>query len=120
VSTPALAALTACTTPSARAEARAAACELEAHRAALLAALPAGVEVVGEPRSSFVLLRVPDGDRVRRALRDQGWAVRRGDTFPGLGAGHLRVAVRDPGTSRSFAAALAGILAGEPAAEETS
>ncbi|RFU22283.1 threonine-phosphate decarboxylase [Geodermatophilus marinus] len=109
---PALAALTACTAPAARAEAEAAARDLTGHRAALLAALPAGVEVVGTPRSSFVLLRVPGGDRVRAALRECGWAVRRGDTFPGLSADHLRVAVRDPGTSRAFAATLTGILGG--------
>jgi histidinol-phosphate aminotransferase len=112
LSTPALAALVACTTPAARAEAGAAARELTGHRAALLAALPPGV-VVGEPRSSFVLLRVPDGERVRAALRERGWAVRRGDTFPGLSADHLRVAVRDPATSRAFAADLAAILDGE-------
>ena len=107
VSTPALAALTACTTPAARAEAEAAGRELTGRRTALLAALPAGVVVEGRPRSSFVLLRVPEGARVRQALRDRGWAVRRGDTFPGLTADHLRVAVRDPRTSREFAAALA-------------
>jgi histidinol-phosphate aminotransferase len=110
VSAPALAALVACSAPAAHAEAEAAARELEEARAALLAVLPAGVEVVGDPRSSFVLLRVPDGMRVRAALREQGWAVRRGDTFPGLSGDHLRVAVRDPGTSRAFAEALAGIL----------
>jgi histidinol-phosphate aminotransferase len=110
VSTPALAALRACTTPAARAEAAAAAAELAGDRAALLAALPPGVAVAGEPRSSFLLLQVPDGERVRAALRDRGWAVRRGDTFPGLSADHLRVAVRDPATSRAFAAALAEIL----------
>jgi histidinol-phosphate aminotransferase len=110
VSTPALAALAACSTPAARTEAEAAATELTTHRVALLAALPAGVEVVGEPRSSFVLLRVPDGARVRAELRARGWAVRRGDTFPGLDADHLRVAVRDPGTSRAFATDLAAIL----------
>ncbi len=109
LSAPALAALAACTTPAARAEADAAARELAAHRAALLAALPPGL-VVGEPASSFVLLRVPGGGRVRAALRERGWAVRRGDTFPGLTAGHLRVAVRDPATSRAFAADLAAIL----------
>jgi histidinol-phosphate aminotransferase len=113
VSTPALAALSACTTPAARAEAEAAARELTGNRVALLAALPPGVEVVGTPRSSFVLLRVPDGARVRAALRDRGWAVRRGDTFPGLSGDHLRVAVRDPATSRAFAADLAAILGGE-------
>ena len=57
-----------------------------------------------------MLLRVPDGPRVREQLRDAGFAVRRGDTFPGLSPGHLRVAVRDPETSRAFGAALAGIL----------
>ncbi|MGY1711506.1 Rv2231c family pyridoxal phosphate-dependent protein CobC [Geodermatophilus sp. SYSU D00758] len=109
---PALAALTACTTPAARAEAEAAARDLTGHRAALLAALPPGVEVLGTPRSSFVLLRVPGGERVRTALRERGWAVRRGDTFPGLSADHLRVAVRAPETSRAFAATLTGILGG--------
>jgi histidinol-phosphate aminotransferase len=118
VSTPALAALTACTTPTARAEAALAAAALDDHRRALIDALPPGVDVVGDPRSSFVLLRVPDGSRVREALRDRGWAVRRGDTFPGLSTDHFRVAVRDPGTSRAFAAALAGILSRDPAPEE--
>jgi histidinol-phosphate aminotransferase len=110
VSTPALAALVACSAPAARAEAEVAAVELESARKVLLTALPAGVEVVGDPRSSFVLLRVPDGVRVRDELRAAGFAVRRGDTFPGLSPDHLRVAVRDPETSRAFGAALAGIL----------
>jgi histidinol-phosphate aminotransferase len=119
VSTPALAAVIACTTPAARAEADAAARTLEDHRRTLLEALPPAVEVVGTPRSSFVLLRVPDGGRVRAALRDQGWAVRRAETFPGLSPDHLRVAVRDPGTSLAFAAALAEILSPAPGPEET-
>jgi histidinol-phosphate/aromatic aminotransferase/cobyric acid decarboxylase-like protein len=110
VSTPALAALTACTSRAARAEAESVAYRLEEHRAALLDALPPDVEVVGEPRSAFVLLRVPGGAKVRERLRARGWAVRRGDTFPGLTADHLRVAVRDPATSRAFAADLAAIL----------
>ncbi|SOE02027.1 Rv2231c family pyridoxal phosphate-dependent protein CobC [Blastococcus haudaquaticus] len=110
VSSPALAALAACSAPDARAEAGAAARALAGHRAALLDALPAGVSVEGSPASSFVLLRVPDGQRVRAALRGRGWAVRRGDTFPGLSPDHLRVAVRDPETSRAFARALAEVL----------
>jgi histidinol-phosphate aminotransferase len=118
VSTPALAALVACSTPAARAEAEAAAVDLEAARKALLAVLPEGVEVVGDPRSSFVLLRVPDGARVRLGLRAAGFAVRRGDTFPGLSSDHLRVAVRDPETSRAFAAALAEILNPSASPEE--
>jgi histidinol-phosphate aminotransferase len=111
VSAPALAALTACTTPAARAEAEDAARSLGHWRSALLAALPPAVEVVGEPRSSFVLLRVPDGLGVRQELRRRGWAVRRGNTFPGLSSDHLRVAVRDPETSAAFAAALAEAVA---------
>jgi histidinol-phosphate aminotransferase len=114
VSTPALAALVACSSPDARAEADAAAHDLGRHRAALLAALPPSAGVVGEPRSSFVLLRVPGGTEVRRALRERGWAVRRGDTFPGLDGDHVRVAVRDEATSRAFAADLADILAPVP------
>jgi len=114
VSTPALAALEACTAPVARAEADAAARALAADRAALLAALPGSVAVEGDPASSFVLLRLPGGAGVRAALRAAGWAVRRGDTFPGLTPDHLRVAVRDPATSRAFAADLAGILEAQP------
>ncbi|CCG01492.1 L-threonine O-3-phosphate decarboxylase (fragment), partial [Blastococcus saxobsidens] len=38
--------------------------------------------------------------------------MRRGETFPGLTADHLRVAVRDPDTSRAVAADLAAILGG--------
>ena len=113
VSTPALVALEACLTPAARAEADDAAAALAGHRAALLDALApvAGVAVRGTPRSSFVLLRTPGRTDVRDRLRDAGWAVRRGDTFPGLDREHLRVAVRDPGTGRRFVDALAGLLA---------
>jgi histidinol-phosphate aminotransferase len=110
VSTPALAALEACTTDVARGEADAVARTTVAHRAVLLAALPPAVTVIGEPAASFVLLSVPGGASVRNRLRERGWAVRRGDTFPGLSGDHLRVAVRDPATSRAFAAALAAIL----------
>ena len=118
VSTPALAALALCTSPAARAEAAAAALELTGWRGALLERLPAPVTVECRPSSSFVLLRVPDGARVRQALRDRGWAVRRGDTFPGLTADHLRVAVRAPATSRAFTAALTQVTTGGPVPEE--
>ncbi|SDY16482.1 histidinol-phosphate aminotransferase [Modestobacter sp. DSM 44400] len=118
VSTPALAALVACTSEAARTEAAALATETAVHRAALLAALPPSVQVIGVPTSSFVLLGVPGGAAVRKRLRDAGWAVRRGDTFPGLSDDHLRVAVREPATSRAFAAALAEILARMDVPEE--
>ncbi|MCA0144132.1 Rv2231c family pyridoxal phosphate-dependent protein CobC [Blastococcus sp. LR1] len=118
VSTPALAALAACSTATARAEADAAARDLESRRAALLAELPPSVVVEGSPRSSFVLLRVPDGGRVREELRRRGWAVRRGDTFPGLTTDHLRIAVREPDVSRAFAEALTAVLPSDPDPEE--
>ncbi|SOC46374.1 L-threonine O-3-phosphate decarboxylase [Blastococcus aggregatus] len=118
VSTPALAALVACSTPAARAEAEAGARDLDRWRAALLAGLPPAAVVEGDPRSSFVLLRVPDGVRVRQALRDSGWAVRRGDTFPGLTGDHLRVAVRRPEVTAAFTAALTDVLVSAPNPEE--
>ncbi len=114
VSTPALAALVACSTAAARAEAEAAAREFVHWREFLLAGLPSPVAVEGVPRSSFVLLRVPDGTWVREQLRRRGWAVRRGNTFPGLSRDHLRVAVRRPEVSSAFVAALAGVLRSAP------
>ncbi|OZV78430.1 aminotransferase [Micromonospora echinospora] len=112
VSTPALAAATACASPAAVAAERAIAARLAVdrdHLLARLATLP-GVRVAGRPASAFVLLEVPGADRIRLALRDRGWAVRRGDTFPGLGPDWLRVAVRDPATTDAFTEVLAEIL----------
>lgn len=113
VSTPALVAAAACSAPAAVAEAGRLAVQLAADRDHLLARLRAlpGVAVAGEPAAGFVLLRVAGGERVRRALRARGYAVRRGDTFPGLGPDWLRVAVRAPSVSDAFAAALAEALA---------
>jgi histidinol-phosphate aminotransferase len=116
VSTPALAAMVACASPRALAYERALAAALavdRAHLVAGLAALP-GVRLAAEPSSSFVLIRLPagTGEAVRRALRERGFAVRRGDTFPGLGPDHLRVAVRGRPTTDAFLAALARSLPG--------
>ena len=71
------------------------------HQAAALAAVP-GIAVL-PGRAPYLLLRLPagQGERVRAALRDAGIAVRRGDTFPGLGPDHIRVAVRAPGPGRA-------------------
>ncbi|MFB9745517.1 aminotransferase class I/II-fold pyridoxal phosphate-dependent enzyme, partial [Pseudonocardia sulfidoxydans] len=59
-----------------------------------LAAVP-GVQVLPGV-APYLLLRLPvgTGDWVRAELRSAGIAVRRCDTFPGLDADHLRVAVR--------------------------
>ncbi|MEJ3744538.1 Rv2231c family pyridoxal phosphate-dependent protein CobC [Actinomycetes bacterium KLBMP 9797] len=112
VSTPALAAAEACATPVAVAAERQIAADLAADRAHLVGALRAlpGVTVAGRPASSFVLVRLAGADRVRLALREQGYAVRRGDTFPGLGIDWLRIAVRDTATTDTFVATLAKIL----------
>ena len=52
--------------------------------------------MVPEGQAPFLLLRVRDAPLVRARLRDLGIAVRRGDTFPGLGPDWLRVAVAAP------------------------
>ncbi|TYC10384.1 Rv2231c family pyridoxal phosphate-dependent protein CobC [Actinomadura syzygii] len=96
VSTPALVAIEACSAPEAVAEAEAWAVELAAERDRLAAELAArGLYVVPEARASFLCLRVPDGLGIRALLRQRGYAVRRGDTFPGLGPDWLRITVRD-------------------------
>ncbi|MFC4045783.1 Rv2231c family pyridoxal phosphate-dependent protein CobC [Dactylosporangium siamense] len=113
VSTPALAAALACASPRAVQTERAIAERLTADRDHLVAALRReGVAVAGVPRSSFVLIRVADGTRVREALRAHGFAVRRGETFPGLGQDWLRIAVRDTATSDAFVAVLSKVLGG--------
>lgn len=109
VSTPALAACVACSAPGAVAEAESWARALAADRAHLVNALTAlpGVRVVPDPAASFVLTHMPDAAEVRAALRARGYAVRRGDTFPGLGAEWLRVAVRSPAITNAFIGELA-------------
>ncbi|SCG59468.1 Rv2231c family pyridoxal phosphate-dependent protein CobC [Micromonospora inositola] len=112
VSTPALAAATACASPTAVAAERAIAARLAAdrdHLVARLSGLP-GVRVAGQPASAFVLIHRPGADRVRERLRERGWAVRRGDSFPGLGPDWLRIAVRDRATTDAFTEVLTEIL----------
>jgi histidinol-phosphate aminotransferase len=110
VSTPALAAAEACVGPRALAEAAHAAHRIAADRAHLLAGLsrfaPAGLRVAGPARGPFILVRMERASAVRRHLRDLGYAVRRGDTFPGLDEEWLRLAVRDRGTTDGFLRAL--------------
>ncbi len=121
VSTPALAAAIACASPVAVAAERAIAAPAR-RRPRPPGAPPRsvpGVRVAGDPASSFVLIRVPDGTAVRDRLRERGFAVRRGDTFPGLGPDWLRMAVRDTATTDAFVAALADILEGSPVIDET-
>lgn len=123
VSAPACAVIEACLTPEARALAAIAAGEIAQHRVVLLAGLEAvGLRAAGDPVTPFVLvdtagwpaeIRRPLG-WVRSALREQGFAVRRGDTFPGLGADWIRIAVRDPQTSEALVKALRVIAESPP------
>ncbi|MGW5426499.1 Rv2231c family pyridoxal phosphate-dependent protein CobC [Streptomyces sp. NPDC004059] len=114
VSTPALAAAEACVTSRALAEAGHAAHRIAADRAHLVAGLSEfasrGVRVVEPAEGPFVLVRMPGADAVRHRLRDLGYAVRRGDTFPGLGEEWVRVAVRDRVTVSGFLSALSVAL----------
>ncbi|WP_343245890.1 Rv2231c family pyridoxal phosphate-dependent protein CobC [Streptomyces sp. SID5785] len=115
VSSPALVAAQACVSEHGVREAAAAARGAAADREYLVGRLreltSAGVSVVGPAEGPFVLVRVPGAAAVREALRGVGIAVRRGDTFPGLGEDWIRVAVRERGTSDALVSALGRILA---------
>jgi histidinol-phosphate aminotransferase len=114
VGTLVLEAVQACSTPVAVAEAAAAADQITQYRDWMvrqLGALP-GVAVHQPAAAPFLLLRVPDGRRVRAALAEAGIAVRRGDTFPGLTADHLRVSVRHPEIAATLVDGLRAALAG--------
>ena len=71
-----------------------------------------GLPAAGSPQAPFVLVDTtpvrgnhPAG-WLRLALRDHGFAVRRGETFPGLDADWIRIAVRDQETTDRLSAAL--------------
>ncbi|MFI1360025.1 Rv2231c family pyridoxal phosphate-dependent protein CobC [Streptomyces sp. NPDC020898] len=110
VSTPALAAAEACVSPRALTEAAHAAHRVASDRSHLVAGLEEfaadGLRLAAPSEGPFVLVRLPRAAAVRRHLRNLGFAVRRGDTFPGLGEEWLRLAVRDRVTVNSFLQAL--------------
>jgi histidinol-phosphate aminotransferase len=111
VSTLAARAVVACCGREALAEAEQLAAAAEGDRAFLVDGLrKLGIQVAGTPRAPFVLVHVPGGDHLRLRLRETGFAVRRGDTFPGLGPGWLRIAVRDKVTIGAFLHALERLL----------
>ncbi len=67
-----------------------------------------GIEVAVPPSAPFVLARTPAGldpTKFHYQLRERGFVVRRCDTFPGLDAAHVRLAVRDAETVRGLVAA---------------
>ncbi|MEU8775261.1 Rv2231c family pyridoxal phosphate-dependent protein CobC [Streptomyces sp. NPDC048606] len=113
VSTPALVAAEACVAPPALAEAEEAARRIAVDREHLLAGLAEFEEITtaGRADGPFVLIRLEGAMEVRTRLRALGFAVRRGDTFPGLDASWLRLAVRDRATTGRLLQALDHALA---------
>ncbi|MER7606261.1 cobyrinate a,c-diamide synthase [Nocardioides sp. NPDC127503] len=104
VSATAAAAMLACATERASAEARERAERIAAWRDHLEAGLREQQIEYVPSAASFVLAR--PGAGVRDALREQGIAVRRADTFPGLGPDWMRIAVRPEGPTDQLLAAL--------------
>ena len=115
VSSPALAAALACSEPRAQAEAEELAVAAEADRLYLERRL---LEVPGvtlparaNARAPFVLVHIEGADKLRLRLREEyGFAVRRGDTFPGLGPDWLRIAVRNRAVTDELIGALGAAL----------
>ncbi|MGW4090122.1 Rv2231c family pyridoxal phosphate-dependent protein CobC [Nocardia sp. NPDC004750] len=102
-----LEAITATASPAAVAESQRRAETLAVHRAAMIERLSGlGVAVHTPAEGPFLLLRVPDGELLRKHLAAEEIAVRRADTFPGLGPDHLRVAVRGPAEVDRLVAAI--------------
>jgi cobyrinic acid a,c-diamide synthase len=114
VSAPAIAAMLACAREAATAEAAERALELGRWRHLLQEGLHArGIEHVPSA-ASFVLAR--PGEGAHAALRQRGVAVRRADTFPGLDASWVRIAVRPPDVISRLFAALDAIRLTQPVA----
>jgi histidinol-phosphate/aromatic aminotransferase/cobyric acid decarboxylase-like protein/adenosyl cobinamide kinase/adenosyl cobinamide phosphate guanylyltransferase len=111
VNTLALAAVDACLQADDERRRRAAA--IAADRRHLATAL-AGVDGVRTwpAAANFLLVRTPLADLRDRLLTDR-LAVRRGETFPGLDATYVRVAVREPAVADQLVAALRGHLTPE-------
>jgi len=108
VSSPALAAAVACLSDAAQPEVARRAAAVTGWRGQLVDALAQlGFVVCAQASGPFVLARHPRRPGVHAQLRALGIAVRRADTFPGLGPGWIRIAVRDQATTRALLDALA-------------
>ncbi|WP_412093877.1 cobyrinate a,c-diamide synthase [Mycolicibacterium goodii] len=104
VSTPAVAAMIACSDQRARTESEHRARKLRDWRTLLVEELGRRNIAVVDGCAPFVLARLGCG--VRDALRSRGIAVRRADTFPGLGHNWARIAVREETLTAQLLAAL--------------
>ncbi|WP_280433367.1 Rv2231c family pyridoxal phosphate-dependent protein CobC [Nocardia brasiliensis] len=102
-----LEAITATAAPEAVEQEQRQAQRIAADRAAMIARLTElGVHVHTPAAAPFLLIQVPDGELLRKHLADKGIAVRRADTFPGLGPNQLRLAVRGPAEVDQLIAAI--------------
>jgi histidinol-phosphate aminotransferase len=112
VSSLALEATEACMSPAAVAEAAEGAVSIGARRAALVEGLLSipGITVTAPAAGPFVLIRAQRGATLRHELAERGFALRRGDTFPGLSGDHLRIAVRDAEHNALLVETMRGIL----------
>ena len=71
-----------------------------------------GLSVV-DSEAPFVLVNTSSlsGDSIRQPLAERGFAVRRGETFPGLGPTWIRLAVRDSNIHAELARAISDLTA---------
>lgn len=116
VSTPAVAAMVSCTSEEASRFRNQLRDEIPAARADLVGRLrELGLTIV-DSEAPFVLVDTSSisGESVRLPLADRGFAVRRGETFPGLGPSWIRLAVRDTKTHAELARAISDLTAHQP------
>ena len=109
VSSPAITLMRACMSDEALAFVRAQAAEIPAARDDLVRRLEALGLWVAPSESPFVLVDTSSiaAGSLREPLADRGFAVRRCETFPGLGPAWLRLAVRTPQAHERLVKALA-------------
>ncbi|MGO1383732.1 MAG: cobyrinate a,c-diamide synthase [Arachnia sp.] len=111
VSTPALTAMVACLRASSCVEADTLARESAVYRTDIVERLHRIGLYTVDGAAPFVLVDTSPmgGASLREPLAEQGFAVRRGETFPGLGPTWMRLAVRTPEQHRRLVAAIAHI-----------
>jgi histidinol-phosphate/aromatic aminotransferase/cobyric acid decarboxylase-like protein len=108
----AIAAVVACAGARGQEHTRAVSLDVSPRLSHLVAGLvEVGLDVVSEPAGPFVLVHHPHAAQLREGMRRRGFALRRGDTFPGLGPQWLRIAAREPAMTDALLAALAQELA---------
>lgn len=113
VSSPAITLMQVCMSDEARAFVRAQAAKIPAARNDLVRRLEALGLWVAPSQSPFVLVDTSSiaARSLRKPLAERGFAVRRCETFPGLGPAWLRLAVRTPSAHERLVAAIAEVQA---------